>query len=128
LNPESWFMKNLKCVLHECLYNLLCLSVYVSWYYQNYWTVQAQVFVGPQMTPGKVYGWSNIKNLPLKKLIFKKIWKANWFLKILKNNDFFKSAKFCLFLFTMYEKRNIQKNNVGVKRPKRRWAWSALKA
>ena len=60
-------LKRLSIHIFSCLF----VSLFVTDKRQKGRTVQAQIFVGPHMIPGKVYGWKNC----------------------LKNSDFLKSTK-----------------------------------
>ena len=76
------------------LCNCLFVCPFVSNKRQNGWTDQAHFFVGPRVTPGKVYGWSNFQKLASIKI---------WLIFFCKSTNFFFNSRF--FLFTMYTKR-----------------------
>ena len=72
----------------------LGVRLFVSNKRQNGRTDQAQFFVGPLVTPGKMYGRSNFQKFAYNKIRF---------LKILKiHNFFYKIREIFCFCFTMY--------------------------
>ena len=72
-------------------------------------------FVGPRVTPGRVYEWSNFQKCASNKIRFLKILKINEF-------SFIKSAKY-LFVFVLQRTQREQVHNWN-----RRWARSSVKA
>ena len=95
---------------------ILCLSVclFVSNKSQNGWTDRAQIFVGPYVTPRKVYVWLNFQKFAHNKIRF---------LIILKIHEIFDKISDFLFLFykVFKEKMLTKKYKMGVNRPNRYW-------
>ena len=86
----------------------LSVCLFVSNKRQNGWTNRAWIFMGPYVTPGKVYVGLN----------FQKASNKIWFFIIWKSTKFvIKSENFC---FTMYSKKTVNNFN-------RRWAQIAIK-
>ena len=77
----------------------LGVRLFVSNKRQNGRTDQAQFFVGPLVTPGKMYGRSNFQKFAYNKIRF---------LKILKIHNFFfiKSATFFVFVLQCIQLEN----------------------
>ena len=76
----------------------VCICLFVSDKRRNGWADRVQMyFVGPHVTPGKVYWWSNFQKFASIKIRFLKILKIHEIL-------FKKYAKFFkwTFLLTMY--------------------------
>ena len=113
MDPKHCFFK----LITRTVYTIykFCLSVCPSVFNKrlNGWTVRAQFFVAPRVTPGKVYGWSDFQKFASIKIRFLKIWKSTKFFDKIRGIVFFLLARRIPMFF-------INKDNV-------RWAQSALK-